>query len=231
MKYQKLDYKWFGVGDINGFFGLMFDNIAVLSFLAGTLILGFKFPADVVYTTNDSWRLLWESSLVTLSIHGWLSGLQRKVGAQTVTAMPLGLDTPSTIGLAITVLGPVFIAMKQAGETAESAAIMTWHIGMATMVMIGVRKVIMSFAGNWVQKVVPRAGLPGSLAGVGLALIGFIPLVDIFGLPVVGMLSLGLMLYTLVARASLPGNIPGILVAITVGTIFYHLSQFLVPHP
>ncbi len=228
MKHQKVKYKWFGVGDINGFFGLMFDNIAVLSFLAGTLILGFKFPADVVYT-----RMIPGTTFGVLFgdlIYTWMAfRLAKKSGSTAVTAMPLGLDTPSTIGLAITVLGPAFIALKQAGETAENAAIMTWHIGMATMVMIGVLKVIMSFGGNWVQRVVPRAGLLGSLAGVGLALIGFVPLVDIFGLPVVGMLSLGLMLYTLVARASLPGNIPGILVAIAVGTILYHLSQFLAP--
>ncbi len=43
-------YKWFAVGDINGFFGLMFDNLTVLSFLAGILIFAFKFPADIVYT-------------------------------------------------------------------------------------------------------------------------------------------------------------------------------------
>ncbi len=228
MKCQKVKYQWFGVGDINGFFGLMFDNIAVLSFLAGTLILGFKFPADVVYT-----RMIPGTTLGVLFgdlVYTWMAfRLSKKSRNTAVTAMPLGLDTPSTIGLAITVLGPAFIALKQAGETAQNAAIMTWHIGMATMVMIGVIKIIMSFGGNWVQRVVPRAGLLGSLAGVGLALIGFIPLVDIFGLPLVGVLSLGLMLYTLVARASLPGNIPGILIAIVGGTLLYHLTQFVAP--
>jgi len=43
-------YDWFALGDLNGFFGLMFDNLTVLSFLAGTLVLVFKFPADIVYT-------------------------------------------------------------------------------------------------------------------------------------------------------------------------------------
>ena len=40
---------WFVLGDLNGFFGLMFDNLTVLSFLAGILIFGFGFPADIVY--------------------------------------------------------------------------------------------------------------------------------------------------------------------------------------
>ena len=47
---KEFKYEWFTMGDINGFFGLMFDNLMVLSYLAGILILGFRFPADIVYT-------------------------------------------------------------------------------------------------------------------------------------------------------------------------------------
>ncbi|HBT62511.1 MAG TPA: hypothetical protein DEB40_12280, partial [Elusimicrobia bacterium] len=42
-------YEWFVMGDVNGFFGLMFDNVTVLSFLAGILIFAFQFPAEIVY--------------------------------------------------------------------------------------------------------------------------------------------------------------------------------------
>jgi AGZA family xanthine/uracil permease-like MFS transporter len=104
---------------------------------------------------------------------------------------------------------------------------MTWYLGMATMVFIGIVKVVLSFCGAWVQRIVPRAGLLGSLAGVGLALIGFIPLVDIFGMPVVGMFSLGLVLYTLVARIPLPKKIPGLPAAVVVGTLLYHACGVL----
>ena len=40
----------FVLGDLNGFFGLLFDNLTVLSFLAGILIFVFGFPAEVIYT-------------------------------------------------------------------------------------------------------------------------------------------------------------------------------------
>jgi len=115
--------------------------------------------------------------------------LARRTGSQTVTAMPLGLDTPSTIGLALVVLGPAFTSLRESGMESRQAAMMTWYIGMATMVMMGLIKLALSFCGGWIQKVVPQAGLLGSLAGIGLALIGFTPLVDIFGLPLVGMVS------------------------------------------
>lgn len=217
---------WFVLGDLNGFFGLMFDNMAVLSFLAGTLIVGFNFPADVVYTRMFPGTTF--GVLVGDLFYTWMAWrVGKRSGRKDVTAMPLGLDTPSTIGLAVAVLGPAFVAFKQDGYSAEDAALMTWYLGMATMVFVGVVKVILSFCGAWVQRIVPRAGLLGSLAGVGLALIGFIPLVDIFGTPVVGMLSLGLILYTLVARIPLPKRIPGLPAAVVIGALLYHFSHVL----
>ncbi|MBL0175647.1 MAG: hypothetical protein IPP94_10345 [Ignavibacteria bacterium] len=211
----------FVLGDLNGFFGLLFDNLTVLSFLAGILIFVFGFPADVIYT-----RMIPGTALGVLFgdlVYTWMAfRLAKKTGRSDITAMPLGLDTPSTIGIALVVLGPAFIAMKADGMDVHQAAMMTWYIGMATMVMIGVVKVIFSFVGGWVQRVVPQAGLLGSLAGIGLALIGFVPLADIFGMPVVGLIALGIVLYTLVANIPLPKNIPGVLAAVVVGSALYY---------
>ncbi len=214
-------YKWFVLGDLNGFFGLMFDNLTVLSFLAGILIFVFKFPADIIYTRmfpGTAFGVLFGDIVYT-----WMAfRLARKTG-RNVTAMPLGLDTPSTIGIALVVLGPAFLSLKASGMPEREAAMMTWYIGMATMVMIGVLKVIFSFLGQWIQKVVPQAGLLGSLAGIGLALIGFIPLVDIFGMPLVGLVALGLVFYTLIAGIKLPKNIPGVFASVFLGTVLYYL--------
>ena len=41
-------YRWFRAGDLNGFFALMFDNVANLVILASVLIRAFGFPAGVV---------------------------------------------------------------------------------------------------------------------------------------------------------------------------------------
>ncbi|HLE60380.1 MAG TPA: hypothetical protein VI700_02490 [Thermoanaerobaculaceae bacterium] len=222
MKQSGRRYEWFAIGDINGFFGLMFDNLTVLSFLAGILVFAFGFPADIVYTKmfpGTAFGVLFGDLVYT-----WMAfRLAKKTGNTRVTAMPLGLDTPSTIGIALVVLGPAFVSLKAQGMEPHEAAMMTWYIGMATMVMIGIIKLVLSFCGRWVQKMVPQAGLLGSLAGIGLTLIGFIPLVDIFGLPLVGMVSLGLILYNLVARIRLPKNIPGVLAAIVIGTALYHV--------
>jgi adenine/guanine/hypoxanthine permease len=215
-------YEWFALGDLNGFFGLAFDNLTVLSFLAGTLVLVFRFPADIVYTKMFPGTAF--GVLVGDLVYTWMAfRLAQRTGSRVVTAMPLGLDTPSTIGMALIVLGPAFVRLKAEGMTERDAAMMTWYIGMATMVMIGVFKLVMSFMGPWVQRVVPQAGLLGSIAGIGLALIGLAPLVDVFAMPIIGMLSLGLILYSLVAGIRLPGNFPSVFAAIIVGTGIYYV--------
>jgi AGZA family xanthine/uracil permease-like MFS transporter len=223
MNDKPIKYHWFVLGDFNGFFGLMFDNLTVLSFLSGILVFAFGFPADIIYT-----RMIPGTALGVLFgdfVYTWLAfRLAKKSGSATVTAMPLGLDTPSTIGIALVVLGPCFLAMKAKGIGEREAAMMTWYVGMATMVMIGILKLVMSFAGQWVQKIVPQAGLLGSIAGIGLALIGFVPLVDIFGMPIIGLIALGLVFYTLVAEIPLPKNVPGVLAAVVVGTAIYYLA-------
>lgn len=219
---RPVKYNWFAPGDINGFFGLMFDNVTVLSFMAFILTVLFKFPADIVYTKmfpGTAFGVLFGDAIYT-----WMAfRLAKRANNPNVTAMPLGLDTPSTIGITFAVLGPTFVAMKSSGMDERSAAMMTWYVGMATMVIIGVVKLIFSFIGQWVQRVVPQAGLLGSLAGIGLALIGFIPMVEVFSMPIIGLLALGLILYSLVAHIKLPHNFPGALAAVAIGTGVYYI--------
>jgi len=222
MTNERQNYKWFVSGDWNGFFGLIFDNLTVLSFLAGILVFVFKYPADIVYTKmfpGTAFGVLFGDLIYT-----WMAfRLAKKTGNTKVTAMPLGLDTPSTIGITLIVLGPAFIGLKAEGIPERDAALMTWYIGMATMMFMGVIKLFFSFFGKWIQKVVPQAGLLGSLAGIGLGLIGVTPLIDIFGMPMVGLIALGLIFYSLVAGIKMPWKIPGVFASVLIGTVLYYI--------
>ena len=152
-------YKWAAVGDINAFFGLMFDNVVNLVILANILIYVFGFPAEFIYTKMFPGTAL--GVMFGDLVYTWLAfKLAKKEGRDNVTAMPLGLDAPSTIGMAFAVLGPAFIAAKSGMNDAD-AAMLAWQIGMATMMLIGFFKLIMSFFGAKIQKIVPDAGLPG----------------------------------------------------------------------
>src|SRR5262245_4742721 len=213
-------YRWAAPGDVNAFFGLMLDNVMNLVILAGILILVYGFPESIVYT-----RMFPGTALGVLFgdlVYTWMAfRLARKEGRSDVTAMPLGLDAPSTIGMAFTVLGPAFVAAK-ARMPATEAAVLAWQVGMACMILIGAFKLGMSFLGGAIQKAVPQAGLLGSLAGVGIALMGCLQLGDILAEPVIGMLSLGLIFWTLVARNRLPFHVPAVLASVAGGAAAYY---------
>jgi len=49
-----------------------------------------------------------------------------------------------------------------------------------------------------------------------------IPIVEILGLPIVGMTALGIILYTLVAGIRLPKNFPGVFAAVLIGSALYY---------
>jgi len=224
-------YDWATAGDINAFFGLMLDNVMNLVILAGILIFVFGFPEDLVYT-----RMFPGTALGVMFgdlVYTWMAfRLARREGRSDVTAMPLGLDAPSTIGMAFAVLGPAFTAAKTRMAPAD-AAVFAWQVGMACMILIGLFKVGMSFIGGTVQRIMPAAAMLGSLAGIGIALMGVLQLGDILLEPVVGMISLAIIFYALIARLRLPFRTPGVLASVAVGAIIYYVAHAfgLLLHP
>lgn len=220
-------YAWFTVGDLNAFFGLMLDNVTNLVILTAILV-GAGFAPEFIFTHMIPGTAL--GVMVGDIVYSYMAfRLAKRTGRTDVTAMPLGLDTPSTIGIAFAVLVPAFLAAGggHRGEvdetTRHNAMMIAWQVGMATMIFIGFVKLGCSFIGEWVRKLVPQAGLLGSLAGVGIALLGALQLIHIFHLPIVGIIAFGLVLYTLVAKIELPMNIPGAAAAVIGGTILYYL--------
>ena len=213
-------YRWFSRGDIAAFFALMPDNMATLAVMVA-ILLGFGFPTDLVLGRMVPGTAL--GVLVGDLIYTWLAiRLAKRSGNPKTCAVPLGLDTPSSIGIVICVLGPVFLNARQEGLTPEDAGVTAWNIGIASMLIIGCFKFIMSFCGGWIQRNTPAAALLGSLAGVGIALLGFMQLANLFTVPVAGLVALAILFFTLIARMRLPGNFSGVLAAIIVGTVIYH---------
>ncbi len=204
-------------GDINSFIGLVVDNLSVLAFLAGALIGIFHFPAEVIFG-----KMFPGTALGALLGNLVYTRMALRSGRSDACAMPLGIDAPTTIGMALLVLGPAFVTFKQQGMDEAAAANATWQLGMAAMVVMGMLKTILSFFGDWVLRHVPRAGLLGSIAGIALVLMGFFPLVDILRVPIVGLTCFGIVLYALVAEARMPLRIPGVLFSILVGVVLYY---------
>ena len=169
-------------GDVNGFLGLVVDNLSVLALLAAVLIGGFGIPATIVFGRMFPGTAL--GVLIGDLIYTWLAlRLARRTGRADVTAMPFGLDTPSTIGMGVLVLGPAFAKFRAAGLDPIAAGLETWYLGMAATATMGAMKLALSFAGRGVQRLIPQAGLLGSLAGIALMLIGFLPMIELLQTP------------------------------------------------
>lgn len=220
MERQPIRYRWFSRGDISAFFALMPDNMATLAIMTA-ILLGFGFPADIVFGRMVPGTALgvWVGDF----IYTWMAiRLAKRSQNPATCAIPLGLDTPSTIGIVVCVLGPVFQHGKADGLSPDAAGIVAMNIGIATMLIIGFFKLGMSFCGSWIQRQVPSAALLGSLAGVGIALLSFMQLASLFTVPVAGLVSLAILFFTFMGRMRLPMNFPGVLAAIIAGTLIYH---------
>src|SRR5262245_15822342 len=89
---------WAAAGDVNAFFGLMLDNVADLLLMISLLTGAFAFPTDVAI------RYMVPGTAIGVMVGDlaffWLAlQLAKKTGRSDITAMPLGLDTPSTFGM------------------------------------------------------------------------------------------------------------------------------------
>src|SRR6185369_3009034 len=118
--------------------------------MAAILTGAFGMPREIVL-----YRMLPGSAMGVLFgdlLYSWLAWrLAQRTGRTDVTAMPLGLDTPSTFGMAFGVIGPCFLSTRDAR--------LTWQVATATIVMMGLFKVAVSFCGPALRRVIPRAGL------------------------------------------------------------------------
>ena len=222
-------YRWARIGDVNAFCGLSLDNLAGLVLIVSLLVNVYGLPA------NFALRYMIPGTAVGVLVGDllftWMAfRLARRTGRNDITAMPLGLDTPSTFGMIFFVIGPVYQqrleALKSSGvadiDLKWAAATHAWHIGICAILISGLFKIACSAGSGWIRRAIPRAGLLGSLAAIALVLISFFPLIEVFRSPVVGFASLAVILTTLTARVTLPKKIPGALAALVVGSVIYY---------
>ncbi len=234
MHLNKAKYQWAAVGDINAYFGLMLDNVAGLILIVSLLHQNFGFPVDFALQTMIPGTaigvLIGDFAFFLIALQ-----LAHRTGRHGVTAMPLGLDTPSTFGMVFFVLGPAYLAAltplgagegPHTSEQMQTAAMAAWQIGVCSIFLSGLIKVACSFGSGWVRNVVPRAGLLGSLAAIALVLISFLPLLEILRYPLVGLVALAVVLTALVGRVPLPFKIPGAVGGLLVAGSIYAIMRW-----
>ncbi|WP_068307552.1 hypothetical protein [Kordiimonas lacus] len=210
--------------DTNAGVAFFLDVVVNMFVLASVLMGAFGYPAEYMF-----------GKIIPGAITGimlgnlaffWLTKKTREAtGNDALTSIPLGLDLPSVFGMCFFIIGPTYAANVDTLGV-DGAADKAWVLGMACTFWMAVIKFCLSFFGRTVQEQLPQMALVGAMAGIATVWLGAEALFGVFALPEVGIVSLVIMGFALIAGHRLPFNMPGAIIAIVAGTILYYILAF-----
>ncbi len=211
-------YPFWTRGDLDGFFGLMVDNLVQVLLIIELCTQVAGVPAELVYG-----RIL-PGVAVSLLVGNIFYGIQahyvaRRDGNFSCTALPYGINTPSVIAYALFIMGPVY-ASTGSGELA-------WQAGLLACLVSGVIELFGAFVAERLRKVTPRAALLGVLAAVGITFIAADFAFRIYARPLVGVLPLAVLLLAYFARYRFPLRLPGGFLAVVLGSLIAWIASVL----
>ncbi|HYM30993.1 MAG TPA: hypothetical protein VEU47_06830 [Candidatus Cybelea sp.] len=197
-------------GDWNGFFGLFTNVVLNVIVLTGLCLGVVQLPDTTVFG-----RIL-PALGIALPIgnlyYAYLAyRLAKSEGRNDVTAMPYGPSVPHMFIVVFVVMLPIYLKTKD--------AMLAWHAGLAWAFIIGVIVLIGAFIGPTIRKFTPRAAMLGTLAGISIAFISMRPAFQMWEVPWIAFISLGIVLISWTANVRLPFGIPGGLAAVIIGTV------------
>jgi adenine/guanine/hypoxanthine permease len=219
---------WLVRGDLDGFFGLALDNLVQLLLIDALCRTVLGFPAALVHG-----RILPAAAVSILVGNAFYAGqaklLGRRTGRDDVCALPYGINTVSLFGHVFLVMLPAKLAAQAAGAADPARA--AWQAGLLACLGSAVIEIAGAFVAERVRRATPRAALLSTLAGIALGFISLGFLFRTFARPLVGLVTLGVVLLTYFGRVRFRGRIPGGLVAVALGTLLAWASGIAPPGP
>lgn len=146
----------------------------------------------------------------------------RREGRADVCALPYGINTVSLFAHVFLVMLPTKLAAAAAG--APDPARVAWQAGLVACLGSGVIELSLSTVAERLRRATPRAALLSTLSGIALGFISLGFLFRTFARPVVGMVTLAIVLLTYFGKRRFRLGLPGGLVAVATGTIIAWLT-------
>ncbi len=203
-------YPLFSRNDMSAFWALFTDNLTNLIVLSGICKFVFNMPDAIVFGKIVPGAAV--AILLGVCVYTYLAKrLAEKEQRNDVTALPYGISTPVMFVYLFGVVGPIYWSTNDAE--------LAWQIGIGAGFIGGIVAGLGAIVGPFLKKVTPRAGMLGTLCGIALVFIGTVPLTMVFEEPLIGFVSLTIVMWGLVGRFKLPFNIPAGLLALICGTI------------
>ena len=200
---------WFVRKDLDGFFGLMIDNLIQLILIVSLCRELIHLPDSFIFG-----RILPGAAISILAgnfFYAWQARqLARETGRDDVTALPYGINTVSLFAFVFFIMLPIYQETKD--------PVWAWKVGLVACFLNGVIEIIGAFVAERVRRVTPRAALLSALAGIAITFISMDFTFKIFAQPLVAMLPMALIFVAYFAHQKLPLGLPGGMLAIALGT-------------
>src|SRR6266700_2464562 len=170
-----------GAGNaVSGFFTNVLLNVLVLT---GLVIGVVKLPNDIVFG-----RILPALGIALPLGNLWYAYLAYQMAKRErrsdVAAMPYGPSVPHMFIVVFGVMLPIYLQTKD--------PIAAWQAGLAWCFIIGVIILIGAFVGPTIRKFTPRAVMLGTLAGISITFIAMRPAFQMWEVPWIAFVSLGI---------------------------------------
>jgi len=210
MSQQLLNCPWFVRKDLDGFFGLMIDNLIQLILIVGLCRELVHLPDDFIFGRILPGAAI--SILVGNLFYAWQARqLARETGREDVTALPYGINTVSLFAFVFFIMAPIYQETKD--------PVWAWKVGLVACFLNGMIEIIGAFIAESVRRVTPRAALLSALAGIAITFISMDFTLKIFAQPLVAMVPMAIIFVAYFSHQKLPLGLPGGMVAVAVGTL------------
>ncbi|MGI9284574.1 MAG: NCS2 family permease [Pseudomonadales bacterium] len=205
-----MKYPIFSRHDLNAFWALFADTLANLLIISAVCRFVFNMPVEIVVGRIIPGAAI--AIIFGIGVYVYLAQkLAKEENRDDVTALPYGISTPVMFVYLFAVIGPIYWATDD--------PLLAWQVGIAAGVVGGLIEVVGSVTGPWLQRVIPRAGMLGTLSGIALVFIATVAMARIYEDPIVGFTALAFVLWGMVGRFKLPFDLPAGLTALVAGTL------------
>lgn len=212
--------------DLDGFFGLLIDNLVQLIVIAELTAVLCGFSRELIYGQILPAAAL---SIVLGNIFYSLQArrIARREGRDDITALPYGINTPSVFAYIFFIMMPVF-AFNRAELGDEAASRLAWRMGLLACIGSGIIEFFGAFVADAIRRITPRAALLSALAGIAITFISMDFVLQVFEHPLLALLPMGVILMQYFSGVRLPLGLPAGLVALLLGTaIAWWLRSFV----
>lgn len=202
---------WFKSGDVGGLAYALAGNIVNYIIVIATLKGVLGWPDEIVFNKvipGMSIGLMAQGIYYAFMAYR----LAKKENRSDVTAMPSGISTPAMFVFLYGIITPLHYAIGDPEKV--------WMAAAAACFLGGAIECLGGFIGPFMRKVIPRAALLGTVAGISFIWMANKGLFDVYADPILGLPVLLLAIIGLIGGYMFPGKIPPLAVAVVGGIIY-----------